>query len=344
MKKIKVLIVDDSHLFREVIARGIASSRDIEVVAKAGDPREAVHQLLKYEIDVMTCDIEMPYMNGVSFIRQLLPKYPIPVVVVSSISDAVFDAVQAGAVEFIGKPDARSLGDVQRFLTELIDKIHAAARAKLNRSYSSDHRVVHIASGAHTGKRLIAVGASTGGTDALYQLLRRFPPNVPGIVVVQHIPASFSRMFADRLNNDTDLSVKEAQTGDVVERGQVFIAPGDRHMRIIKQGARIQLECFYGNKVNGHIPSVDILFNSVAKELGDQAIGVILTGMGYDGAAGLLRMKRHGATTFGQDEASSVVYGMPKAAYHIGAVTHQADLFVLPKLILQSLTDGSQIR
>jgi len=186
--------------------------------------------------------------------------------------------------------------------------------------------------------RIIAIGASTGGTEAIYNVLKYLPNNIPGIVIVQHIPPVFSRMFAERLNNATSLKVKEAHTGDFVERGQVLVAPGDKHMRIKKLRDTYKVECFEGDKVNGHCPSVDVLFESVAKEAGSSAIGVILTGMGYDGSKGLLSMRRKGARTIGQDEQSCVVYGMPKAAFNIGAVEKQASLDNMPKL-LYSLLD-----
>lgn len=184
---------------------------------------------------------------------------------------------------------------------------------------------------------IIAIGASTGGTEAIYNILRLLPPLVPGIVIVQHIPPVFSKMFAERLNNQTSLKVKEAVNGDYVEVGKVLIAPGDRHMRIKKVGKRYQVECFQGDKVNGHCPSVDVLFESVAKEAGSNAVGIILTGMGYDGAKGLLSMRRKGSRTIGQDQASSVVYGMPKAAFDIGAVEIQASLEDIPHVLSQLL-------
>lgn len=335
--QIKVLVVDDSYLFREVITRGISTSPDIEVTAKAADPIDAVNKLLVNDVDVVTCDIEMPHMNGISFIRNMLPQYPIPVIVVSSVSNAVFDAMRAGAVDFISKPDAQAPDDVKRFLLELIAKIKIAARSKVMDKEIDDRRIESVRSLSRSDKRLIAIGSSTGGTEALHHLLKKLPTTVPGIVCVQHIPPVFSRMFADRLNEQTGLSVKEAESGDEVVPGKVFIAPGNRHMRIRKDGHKVKIECFAGDKVNGHIPSADVLFDSVAAEIGHKAIGVILTGMGYDGAAGLLRMRRKGAVTFGQDEASSVVYGMPRAAFNIGAVERQADLAAIPGLIVRAL-------
>jgi Chemotaxis response regulator containing a CheY-like receiver domain and a methylesterase domain len=337
-KKIRVLVVDDSLLFREVLSRGISSDPYIEVVAKASDPFDARDKILEFRPDVMTCDVEMPKMNGIEFIRRLLPQYPLPVVVVSTISDAVFDAMKAGAVDFVTKPDVQSVKSVEKFINELIEKIKVASNALVSCMKNSKGAAGVIgSSGMDTSNRLIAIGASTGGTEALYNILKVLPPSIPGIVVVQHIPPIFSRMFAERLNNSTQLRVKEAQTGDIVEQGRVLIAPGDRHMKITKIGQRYRVECLEGDRVNGHCPSVDVLFESVAKLAGKQAIGIILTGMGYDGAKGLLAMKRKGARTIGQDEKSCVVYGMPKVAYELGAVEKQAPIENIPPLIYNIL-------
>lgn len=338
-KKIKVLVVDDSLVFREVLSRGISSDPSIEVVAKASNPFEARDMILEYHPDVMTCDVEMPKMNGIEFIKRLLPQYPLPVIVVSGVSEAVFDAMNAGAVDFVTKPDVRSPVGVEEFINDLIVKIKIASNAKVSQS-----KVIPISNAASGTKpdagRIVAIGASTGGTEAIYNILKSIPITVPGTVIVQHIPPEFSRMFAERLNKQTQLMVKEAQSGDYVEQGKVLIAPGDRHMRIKKIGDRYRVEVFQGEKVNGHCPSVDVLFESVAKEAGKDAVGIILTGMGYDGAKGLLAMRRKGARTIGQDEQSSVVYGMPKVAYSIGAVEKQAALSGIPQLLFSMLKQG----
>jgi two-component system chemotaxis response regulator CheB len=325
-KKIKVLIVDDSILFREVLLRGISSDPDIDVVATASDPYDARDKIIEYEPDVMTCDVEMPKMNGIEFIQKLMPQYPLPIIVVSSLSGRVFDAMEAGAVEFVGKPDLTSVKNVESFINDLIAKIKIASNAKVLKR-NAEPAPKNIENTKLNDKiKLIAIGASTGGTEALYHVLKKLPADIPGIVIVQHIPANFSRMFAERLNNTIELSVREAKTGDYVERGQVLIAPGDRHMTVKKIGDKFKIDCFENEKVNGHCPSVDVLFESVAKEAGSSAIGVILTGMGYDGAKGLMSMRRRGARTIGQDEKSCVVYGMPKVAFNIGAVEKQTSL------------------
>ncbi len=337
IRRIKVLIVDDSAVFREVIAKGISSDFNIQVVSTAADPYEAGEKIVAYQPDVMTCDVEMPKMNGIEFIRQLMPQHPLPVVVVSSVSSAVFDAMNAGAVDFVTKPDVQSVKCVENFLYELIVKIKIASTAN----------VAHWKGMVNTGNilpekcddysKIVAIGASTGGTEAIFSILKLFPKSVPGIIIVQHIPPVFSQMFAERLNGATQLQVKEASTGDYMEPGKVIIAPGNKHIKIRKVVNRYKVECFQGDKVNGHCPSVDVLFESVAKEAAKDAIGVILTGMGYDGAKGLLAMRRKGARTIGQDEGSSVVYGMPKVAYDIGGVERQISLNMIPQAIFSML-------
>lgn len=336
-KIIKVLIVDDSLVFREILARGIASDPSIRVVSKAIDPFDARDKILEFQPDVMICDVQMPKMNGIEFLRKLLPQYPLPVIVVSAISDAVFDALNAGAVDFVAKPDVQSPKSVEGFINDIIAKVKIAANAKVSQTGSLQGANAFSDTFIDTDIRVIAIGASTGGTEAIFSILKQLPKILPGIVIVQHIPPVFSRMFAERLNNSMPLEVKEAENGDVIEPGKVLIAPGDQHMRIKKLGAIYKVECFTGEKVTGHCPSVDVLFESVAKEAGDKAMGIILTGMGYDGAKGLLAMRRKGARTIGQDEKTSVVYGMPKVAFDIGAVEKQEALDRIPNLMFKLL-------
>ena len=336
-KKIKVLIVDDSLVFREVLSRGLAADPRIEVVAKASNAFEARDKILETNPDIITCDIEMPRMNGIEFIRRLLSQYPIPVIVVSSVSDAVFDAMNAGAVEFVSKPDDRSSKGVETLVSDLIAKIVIASKVQMRRrpTVQAEEKV---AQAQFDPSRVIGIGASTGGTEAIYRVLRALPANIPGIVIVQHIPPVFSTMFAQRMNTQTALNVKEAATGDFLEPGTVLIAPGDKHMQLRKVGDRYKVEVSEGEKVSGHCPSVDVLFESMAKACGDRAVGVLLTGMGRDGARGLLSMRRSGAYTLGQDEKSSVVYGMPKAAYDMGAVAKQLSLDAIPGELVQFLS------
>jgi len=348
-RKIKVLIVDDSLIYREVLGRGLAADPAIEVVGTAVDPFDARDRILELHPDVMICDIEMPKMNGIDFIRRLLPQYPLPVIVVSTIGGAVFEALQAGAVDFVSKPDVQSVGGAERFIRQMADKVKAASQARVKAAApegaarpaepSMERQAAPAAAGAYAQDRIIVIGASTGGTEAIASILRRLPSTIPGIAIVQHIPPVFSRMFADRLNQMTNLSVKEAETGDELAPGKVLIAGGGQHMKLRKVGDRYRVTCFEGEKVNGHCPSIDILFDSAAKECGSRAIGVLLTGMGYDGARGLLALRRRGAVTIGQDERSSVVYGMPRAAFELGAVGRQASLDDMP-IVLSRAAQG----
>ena len=339
-KKVRVLVVDDSLLFREAIARGIALDRGIEVVGTAGDAFEARDKIIELEPDVMTLDVEMPKMNGIEFLKRLMPQYPIPVVVVSAVKDNVFDALNAGAVDFVTKMNSITGTNKEVFINELIVKVKIASMAKVS------HLKKEISNERHIGKintrssnTIIAIGASTGGTQAILEVVKRFPRDMPGVVITQHMPPIFTKMYADRLNNLCQMEAKEAETGDVVRPGRILIAPGDRHMELVKKENKYFVECFTGDKVNGHCPSVDVLFNSVAEVVSNNAIGIILTGMGYDGAKGLMKMKQKGAFTIGQDEQSSVVYGMPKVAFDIGAVTKQASLRNIPQVVYSILED-----
>lgn len=335
-RRIRVLILDDSLVFREILARGLSVDPELYVVAKAENPYDAIDKIEAFQPDVITCDVEMPKMDGIEFIRQLLPQHPVPIIVVSGVGTAVFDAMNAGAVDFVSKPNMQSPHSVENFINDLIHKIKEVSSAKVlkevpmgtSRDGSPDYS---------DAKKIIAIGASTGGTESIFKVLKALPPKMPGIVIVQHIPPLFSKMFADRLNAQTGFDVAEAKHGDYVEAGKVIVAPGDQHMIVRRIGDQLKIELFQGQKVNGHCPSVDVLFESVAKECGDKAIGVLLTGMGYDGAKGLLAMRRKGARTIGQDEASSVVYGMPKVAYEVGAVERQLPLDQIPGSICNLL-------
>lgn len=332
---IRVLVVDDSMVFRQILTKGIQVDKNIEVVATAVDPYDARDKILEFEPDVVTCDIEMPKMNGIEFVKRLIPQYPVPVIVVSSVSDKVFDAMNAGAVEFVSKPNASSPDSVQNFIIDLIAKIKAASKAKvgvkeITDTSSNQRKSVHK-------HELIAIGASTGGTEAIFSVLSQLPLGLPGIVIVQHIPPVFSNMFAERLNNQTHFTVKEAANGDIIQNDHVYLAPGDKHIQVRKGEKGYFLKVFQGAKVSGHCPSVDVLFQSVAEMLGDKALGVILTGMGYDGAKGITLMKRRGAMTLGQDEASCVVYGMPKAAYELGGICKQSSLDLMGHQIMRLL-------
>lgn len=327
-QKIKVLIVDDSLLFRETLAREISKDPDVEVVGTATDPYMARDMIIKLKPDVVTLDVEMPKMNGIEFLKKLMPQYPLPVIVVSSVSKNILDALDAGAVEFVTKPNLSRAGGMNSFVNELIVKIKIASTAKvgnLKKDYAPSNAVAN-STGVNTMNTVIAIGASTGGTDAIYAVISRLPRDMPPILIVQHMPPVFTKLYADRLNNTCKLEVKEAEDGDELRPGRVLIAPGSYQMRLVKRGSGYYVKCTQEEKVSGHCPSVDVLFSSVAEAAGKQAIGVILTGMGRDGADGLLKMKKKGAYTIGQDEKSSIVYGMPMVAYNIGGVEKQLPL------------------
>ncbi len=328
MRPIRVLVVDDSIMFRNMLVQGLNADPNIEVVAEAEDAYAARDAIIKFKPDVMTLDVELPRMNGIEFLRRLMPQYPIPVVMISALNNKVFDALEAGAVDFVNKPSNLNRAQLNDFLAqELATKVKIASTAKVGRLKRVDP--VTVSTGITTvGNKdsIVAIGASTGGTEAIYEVVKGFKRDIPGVVIVQHMPPGFTKMYAERLNNQCEVAVKEAQTGDRVLPGQVLIAPGDKHMRLVKVAGAYQVECNGTDRVNGHCPSVEVLFNSVAKVAGKNAIGVILTGMGGDGAKGLLAMKNAGAQTIGQDEASCVVYGMPKVAYDIGAVQYRMTL------------------
>lgn len=338
-RKIKVLIVDDSLLFRETLAKEIAKDFGIEVIGTAENPFVARDMILELKPDVVTLDVEMPKMDGIAFLKKLMPQYPLPVIVVSSLGTNVFEALDAGAVDFVTKPDAGKAGGINSFINELIVKIKIASTAKVG-SYKKDYHAVKIVSnhGVDLSNTILAIGASTGGTEAIYSIITALPRDMPGILIVQHMPPVFTKLYADRLNNSCMLEVKEAQDGDIVKPGRVLVAAGDFHMRLAKGPSGYYVKCAQGERVNGHCPSVDVLFDSVAEVAKSKAIGVILTGMGADGAKGLLNMRKQGAYTIGQDEKSSTVYGMPMVAYNIGAVEKQLPLNKIAEEICRRLS------
>ena len=336
MRKIRVLVVEDSMLFRELLVQNLNKDDGIEVVAAAGDPFEARDMIMKYQPDVMTLDIEMPRMDGIEFLQKLMPQYPLPVVMISSLSDRVFDAMNAGAVEFVAKPTVSNRQEIEEFIrTELPIKIKIASIAKVHRRRKNNENANVLQVQKTSGKcELIAIGASTGGTEAIAEVLQNLHKDVPGIVVVQHMPAGFTELYANRLNERCELEVREAKNGDIVRPGLVLLAPGgDRHMELIRQDNMYKIVLKRAPKVNGHCPSVDVLFSSVAKHTKGNALGVILTGMGGDGAKGLLEMRNAGSHTIGQDETTCIVYGMPKVAYELGAVEYQEKLPEIAKKI-----------
>ncbi len=323
---IKVLIIDDSALVRQVLSEGLRKVPGIQVVGTAHDPYMARDKIVDLNPDVLTLDVEMPRMNGIDFLRRLMPQYPIPVIMVSSLTEngkkVTIDALEAGAIDYVTKPTSNIEGGLQKLIHELAIKIKMASTANLNYLKKDIEEVKEIVSKrevlTETTDKIIAIGASTGGTIATRVLLEGLPPTSPGIVIVQHMPPVYSKIYAEKLNRDLPLHVKEAESGDKVSPGKVFIAPGGMHMEVKLVGGEYILRCYKGETVNGHMPSVDILFDSVAKNVGGNAIGVILTGMGNDGAKGMLHMKEAGCYTIAQDKETSVIFGMPGVAIELG--------------------------
>lgn len=349
MAKIRVMIIDDSLVFREFLSRALAKEYALEVVGTFGDPLEAMNNIRSLNPDVITVDMEMPKMRGNEFIRQVLPKHPnIKAVVISSLSGNVFDAMHAGAIDFVGKPGSRPGYDQAQFISEIVQKIKIASSATVRAPQGGIRRIpappvtTGAAPGARanllavTAKSLIAIGASTGGTEAILEVIKNFPANTPGVVIVQHMPPGFTQMYAERVDKICAMNVREAKNGDKVERGTILIAPGgDQHMRVRADGSGYSVTLMAGPKVNSHCPSVDVLFESVATVAGANAVGVILTGMGSDGAKCLCMMRQTGAHTIGQDQESCIVYGMPKVAYDLGGVAQQLPLASIGQAVLR---------
>lgn len=337
-KHIKALIVDDSILFREVLSKLVQEDSAIEVVATAGDPYDARDKIIQLRPNVMTLDIEMPKMDGIHFLKKLIPQYPVPVVVVTSLPINAFEALDAGAVDFVKKPVVKGPDDLKNFAMELREKIKIASTSKVFVPKKENKEIVKQFNTIRgTTKDLIAIGASTGGPEAIIKVVKDLPENSPPVVITQHMPPKFTDMFAQRLNRLSKLEVKEAQDGDRLKPGVALVAAGDYHLRVHKDYNGYYVSSKQGEKVSGHCPSVDVLFQSVAECAKDKAIGVILTGMGADGAKGLYDMKKAGAFTIGQDMESCVVYGMPKVAFNIGAVSEQCHIDNIADLIYKNI-------
>ncbi len=342
-RRTRVLIVDDSAIVRKVLADTLSREPDIEVVGVAPDAYVAREKILSLKPDVITLDIEMPRMDGVTFLKRLMHFHPMPVVIISSLGQAscehAMEALRAGAVEVLAKPGGPySVGDLRQ---ELGHRIRAAVQARVRTAPShpaadpTRARIVPFEKGLASA--VIAIGASTGGTEAVADILTRMPENSPGILVVQHIPPTFSGSFAKRLDRTCAMEVREARDGDDCVAGLALIAPGNHHMSLLRDGARKYVKLDSKERVHYHRPSVDVLFHSVAETTGANAVGVLLTGMGADGAQGLLAMRRRGAFTIAQDEASSVVFGMPREAIRIGAAETGTPLSQIPILVTQAL-------
>lgn len=349
---IKVLIVDDSAVVRKLLSEELSKQKDIEVVGTAMNPYIAREKILKLKPDVLTLDLEMPRMDGLSFLSKLMKHHPLPVVVISSLtpknSANALNALRLGAIDVICKPG--SAYSTQNISKDIIKAVRTASVARFDKHVENVKKQQDKAEHAdhdkslkllHTTDKLIAIGSSTGGTRALETVLTQLPENMPGIVIVQHMPPVFTKSFAERLDTVCKLSVKEAEDGDWVKQGQVLIAPGNYHMLVVKSGAQYYTRIKQGPPVRHQRPSVDVMFQSVAKAAGVNATGVILTGMGADGAKGMLAMKKTGSFTIAQDEATSVVYGMPKEAVKVGGVSEVAALHDIPNIILNNMKKQS---
>lgn len=342
---LNVLVIDDSATARAVLTSILQNDPEIESVETAPDAYVARDKIVKQKPDVICLDVEMPRMDGITFLKKLMQYMPIPVVMVSSLTTkgatTTLDALEAGAIDFIPKMHSNLYEGKSSIQAELLEKVKIAAKAKVSIKKPIKKSSIETLSykTLTTTQKIIAIGSSTGGTEALKTLLSKMPPNAPGILVTQHMPASFTLQFANRLNELCQMEVKEAKNGDALGVGKVLIAPGDKHMVLRRSGARYYVEIGGGKKISGHRPSVDVLFNSIAKSAGQNAIGVLLTGMGSDGAKGLLNLRKSGAVTLGQDEESCVVYGMPKVAYDLGAVEYEVSLEKMAAKILEKLSN-----
>lgn len=340
-KKIRVLVVDDSILFRKLLIDYLSVQPNIEVIGYAINAYNAMQKIPELNPDVVTLDVEMPGLSGIDFLKQLMPKHPVPVILVSSLNINVFGALSAGAVDFVRKPDMSESNNTNMFLGNLANKIVIASRAKVmvpgakaaSPASSALPSTITFPPTLKTKSSVIAIGASTGGTEATLAVLKQFPADCPAIVITQHMPEGFTKMYAERLNRICAMEVREAVSGDKLRPGLALIAPGNLQMKVVKIGAQYSVNCYSGEKVSGHTPSVDVLFSSMADTVGANGVGIILTGMGRDGADGLLKMRRAGAYTIGQNRETCVVYGMPMVAYNIGGVCIQSSLANIPSVL-----------
>ncbi len=348
MSKIKVMCVDDSALMRQLMTEIINSHPDMEMVATAPDPLAARDLIKQYNPQVLTLDVEMPRMDGLDFLEKLMRLRPMPVVMVSSLtgkgSEVTLRALELGAVDFVTKPQLGIREGMLAYSQMIADKVRAAARAKLHVRTSDAPPVMLKAGPLLSSEKLIAIGASTGGTEAIRHVLQPLPATSPALLITQHMPPGFTRSFAERLNKLCQITVKEAEDGERILPGHAYIAPGAMHMELTRSGANYQVKITDAPPVNRHKPSVDVLFNSVAQFAGRNAVGVILTGMGNDGAAGLKAMHQAGAWTIAQDEASCVVFGMPREAIACGGASEVVALHQISQHMLAKISAGQALR
>lgn len=348
MNKIRVLSVDDSALMRQLMTEIINSHPDMEMVATAPDPLVARDLIKKFNPQVLTLDVEMPRMDGLDFLEKLMRLRPMPVVMVSSLtgqgSEITLRALELGAIDFVTKPQLGIREGMLAYSELIADKIRTASKARLNKNVNADMPRMLSHTPLLSSEKLIAIGSSTGGTEAIRHVLQPLPPTCPALMITQHMPPGFTHSFADRLNKLCQITVKEAEDGERVLPGHAYIAPGDRHMELTRSGANYQVKLNDGPAVNRHRPSVDVLFRSVAQFAGRNAVGVILTGMGNDGAAGMLEMHRAGAYTLAQNEASCVVFGMPREAIASGGVNEVVDLSQISQRMLAQISAGQALR
>ena len=338
-KKIRVLVVDDSALARNLIIQGLSAHPRVEIVGYAINTLDAKQKIPRLKPDVVTMDVEMPGQSGIDFLKEYLPANPVPVILCSSLNLKVFDALNAGAVDFVRKPDVQESKEV--FISNLTQKVLVASMARPRsaplRSPSIAVATPNLGGGPALDRVLVGLGASTGGTEATLEVMRRLPADIPPMVIVQHMPKGFTQMYADRLNRICKMEVREARNGDELRRGLALVAPADLQCRVVRIGEKYTVSCTPGEKVSGHRPSVDAMFHSMAEVVRCKMVGIIMTGMGQDGAAGLLEMRKKGAYTIGQDKESSVVYGMPMVANDIGAVCIQASCDNVANVLLRHL-------
>ena len=339
----KVLIVDDSSLMRQLLTEILSSDPELEVIGTAGDPFIAREKIKALSPDVLTLDIEMPRMDGLTFLEKLMRGHPMPVVMISSLTErgaeTTLRALSLGAVDYVSKPKLDVANGTIEQTSEIIAKVKAAARVKVRGVTTPVTGPVELAAGCHFSAthKVVAVGSSTGGTEALKDLLSPLPADFPGLVMVQHMPEAFTRPFSERLNSLCRIRVQEAKDGDRILPGHALLAPGGHQMEVVRHGMAYAVRVYRGERVNRHLPSVDVLFSSCAKQLGKNAVGVLLTGMGADGAKGMLEMKEAHAFTIAQDEATCVVFGMPREAILLGAVDQVLPLGRIPAALVQRL-------